>query len=74
MRVYLADLYHPGALETPSPYLDGTLDEFLDEGLVIGVDKLAANVRWRIRLDHGYSSLASGRGRLYEHAAYVYRD
>jgi SAM-dependent methyltransferase len=35
---------------------------------------LLAEVSPRVRLDHGYSSLGSGKRRLYEFTAYVYKD
>jgi SAM-dependent methyltransferase len=35
---------------------------------------LLAEVSPRVRLDHGYSSLASGRGKFYDFAVYVYKD
>jgi 2-polyprenyl-3-methyl-5-hydroxy-6-metoxy-1,4-benzoquinol methylase len=35
---------------------------------------LLAEVSPRVRLDHGYTSLASGRGKLYEFTVYVYKD
>jgi len=35
---------------------------------------LLTEVSPRVRLDHGYSSLGSGQGRLYEFTAYVYKD
>lgn len=35
---------------------------------------LLADVSPRVRLDHGYSSLGSGKRRLYEFTAYIYKD
>jgi len=28
----------------------------------------------RVRLDHGYSSLASGKGKFYDFTVYAYKD
>lgn len=35
---------------------------------------LLTEVSPRVRLDHGYSSLGSGKGRFYDFTVYVYRD
>ncbi len=35
---------------------------------------LLKNISPRVRLDHGYSSLRSGRGKFYDFTAYVYKD
>jgi hypothetical protein len=35
---------------------------------------LLAEVSPRVRLDHGYSSLASGKGKFYDFTVYVYKD
>jgi 2-polyprenyl-3-methyl-5-hydroxy-6-metoxy-1,4-benzoquinol methylase len=35
---------------------------------------LLAEVSPRVRLDHGYSCLSRGKGKLYEFTAYVYKD
>jgi 2-polyprenyl-3-methyl-5-hydroxy-6-metoxy-1,4-benzoquinol methylase len=35
---------------------------------------LLTEISPRVRLDHGYTSLGSGNGRLYEFTAYVYKD
>jgi 2-polyprenyl-3-methyl-5-hydroxy-6-metoxy-1,4-benzoquinol methylase len=35
---------------------------------------MLSDVSPRIRLDHGYSSLASGKGKFYDFTAYAYRD
>jgi 2-polyprenyl-3-methyl-5-hydroxy-6-metoxy-1,4-benzoquinol methylase len=35
---------------------------------------LLSEISPRVRFDHGYSSLASGRGKFYDFTVYVYRD
>jgi len=35
---------------------------------------LLSEVSPRVRIDHGYSSLASGIGKYYDFTAYIYKD
>ncbi len=65
---------HGIAFNMMSTHVNFMVDNLFYKDPVELLSWLLQEVSPRVRLDHGYSSLASGKGRFYDYTLYVYKD
>jgi 2-polyprenyl-3-methyl-5-hydroxy-6-metoxy-1,4-benzoquinol methylase len=74
IRKMFALCRHGIAFNMMSTRVNYTVNNLYYQNPVELLSWLLSDISPRVRLDHGYSSLASGKGKFYDFTVYVYKD